>query len=551
MLNRSIQRVAARAFREREILLRSDDRVVALRLSPRRQKIAAGLAGTLLGVWVLVGSGLVWQHAVVDGQAARIAALQTETTQLRERLGALRQYSTDLATADTPGAPAPVAESRPGSSAPETGSAFDRIRLSLERLAAGRDRLAQRLAQSDSKRRSLESRLEDIQNRHAQTVDELAETRETLAAVSSGRETLGSRLAKTLADLQTARAKQAAAMQGRLHAEDKVTALRDTVQRLRTRKTHLEQRQARTGRDLDQMRARRDSLLAERRKLAHRVGRLETALGQVANKSQTDLIARIGNLEESLLAAERHSDAVEEARDSLRKRVAGLKEQMGELRSQQTALFQRYAEQARSSLDAIERTVAMTGLNVDRLLQRVGDSDRALGGPFVPFADAGGGLPAAARQFDRQMHRLRTLQVVLASLPLTAPVDNYWISSTFGKRRDPYNGRWAMHEGLDLAGQAGLSVMSAAPGRVVFAGYKGGYGKLVEVDHGFGITTRYGHLRQISVDRGETLSHRAELGELGNTGRSTGPHVHYEIRVDGEPVDPMNFLKAGKHVFKG
>jgi len=551
MLNRSIRRVAARAFREREVLLRSDDRVVALRLSPRRQKVAAGLAGALAGLWILVGSGLLWQHAVVDGQATRIAALQTEAAQLRDRLASLRRYGADLAAATKPNAPAPVAPSRPGSTPSETHSPFETIRLSLERLAAGRDRLAQRLTRSDSARRTLEHQVADLKQRHTQIADELAETRETLAAVSSGRETLGSRLSEALADLHTARARRTAAMQERLRAEDKVAALRDTVATLRTRKADLEQRQAEMARDLTRMRARRDELIAERQKLAHRVGRLETALGQVANKSQNDLIARIGNLEDSLLAAERHSEAVEQARDSFRDRVTALKGRLSDLRSQQTALFRRYAEQASSSLDAIERTVAMTGLNVDRLLQRVRESDRALGGPFVPFAAAGGGLPAAARQFDQQMHRLRTLQVVLASLPLTAPVDNYWISSTFGKRRDPYNGRWAMHEGLDLAGQSGLPVMAAAPGRVVFAGYKGGYGKLVEIDHGFGITTRYGHLKRISAEIGDRLSHRAKLGEVGNTGRSTGPHVHYEIRVDGEPVDPMNFLKAGKHVFKG
>jgi murein DD-endopeptidase MepM/ murein hydrolase activator NlpD len=148
------------------------------------------------------------------------------------------------------------------------------------------------------------------------------------------------------------------------------------------------------------------------------------------------------------------------------------------------------------------------------------------------------------------MQRLRILQDVLSQLPLTPPLDSYWVSSYFGKRRDPYNGRWAMHEGIDLAGQAGLKIRAGAPGRIVTAGWKGGYGQVVEIDHGYGITTLYGHLKSVTVNEGDQVKHRGEIGRLGNTGRSTGPHVHYEIQVDGKPVDPMNFLKAGRYVFK-
>ncbi|MGH6879330.1 MAG: M23 family metallopeptidase, partial [Hypericibacter sp.] len=103
----------------------------------------------------------------------------------------------------------------------------------------------------------------------------------------------------------------------------------------------------------------------------------------------------------------------------------------------------------------------------------------------------------------------------------------------------------------DFLSELGAPVMATAPGKVVFAGWKGDYGKMVEIDHGLGIHTRYGHLKSITVKVGDEVTYRQQIGALGNTGRSTGPHVHYEVRVDDKAYDPMNFLEAGRYVFKG
>ena len=107
-----------------------------------------------------------------------------------------------------------------------------------------------------------------------------------------------------------------------------------------------------------------------------------------------------------------------------------------------------------------------------------------------------------------------------------------------------------MHYGLDLAGWRKAPVYSTAPGTVVFSGRKGRYGKMVEIDHGNGILTRYGHLFKTHVRKGQKLGHRHKIGLLGSTGRSTGPHVHYEILFNGKQLDPLKFIKAGRHVFK-
>jgi len=180
------------------------------------------------------------------------------------------------------------------------------------------------------------------------------------------------------------------------------------------------------------------------------------------------------------------------------------------------------------------------------------------GGPFVPAPepastdDEGGQkLMASVATLGDQVDRWEKLQFILRSLPLTAPIDSYYISSGFGARTDPFNGEPAIHEGIDMVGKLRSEVLATAPGTVIFAGWKGGYGRVVEVDHGLGIVTRYAHLYAIDVKVGDVVDYRQEIGKLGSSGRSSGPHVHFEVRYNGHPLDPMAFLKAGRYVFKG
>ena len=132
-----------------------------------------------------------------------------------------------------------------------------------------------------------------------------------------------------------------------------------------------------------------------------------------------------------------------------------------------------------------------------------------------------------------------------------SPLDNFALMSGFGARHDPFTGQAAMHYGLDMSAPMRTPVMATAPGTVVVAGWKSRYGRMVEIDHGNGLRTRYGHLYKINVRRGQKVDFREVVGLLGSSGRSTGPHVHYEVLVNGEPTDPNKFLRAGKDVFKG
>ncbi|HET7679035.1 MAG TPA: peptidoglycan DD-metalloendopeptidase family protein [Xanthobacteraceae bacterium] len=170
------------------------------------------------------------------------------------------------------------------------------------------------------------------------------------------------------------------------------------------------------------------------------------------------------------------------------------------------------------------------------------------GGPFIPVKprnDAG--------NFERQLYRInvaraqvdslnRTLSNVPLRKPLMGEIDT---SSGFGVRMDPFIRAPAMHSGLDFRGSMGDPVRATAAGKVTEAGWNGGYGKLVEIDHGNGLSTRYGHLSELNVSVGQTVRIGQTIGRIGSTGRSTGPHLHYETRIDGDAVDPQKFLRAG------
>jgi murein DD-endopeptidase MepM/ murein hydrolase activator NlpD len=155
--------------------------------------------------------------------------------------------------------------------------------------------------------------------------------------------------------------------------------------------------------------------------------------------------------------------------------------------------------------------------------------------------------------FERQLLRISTarglldrLTRALAAVPVRKPVPGEIdTTSGFGMRVDPFLHIPAMHTGLDFRGETGEAIRATAAGTVIHTGWSGGYGKMVEIDHGNGLSTRYGHLSSIDVDVGQNVRSGQVVGRMGSTGRSTGPHLHYETRIDGEAVDPQRFLRAG------
>ena len=177
-----------------------------------------------------------------------------------------------------------------------------------------------------------------------------------------------------------------------------------------------------------------------------------------------------------------------------------------------------------------------------------------VGGPFVPL-DPGPEASAFDRAAARSAVEVATgerLRLVMPFLPFLKPLlGESPVSSPFGYRIDPFLGRPALHAGVDLLQDYGAEVRAAAAGRVVHAGPMGGYGTMVEIDHGNGLSTRYGHLSETQVAEGEEVAQGALIGRLGTTGRSTGPHLHYEVRINGDPIDPERFLTAGQRLARG
>ncbi len=220
-------------------------------------------------------------------------------------------------------------------------------------------------------------------------------------------------------------------------------------------------------------------------------------------------------------------------------------------------------ENTMRTVTELESIMAVTGLDVGQLTERTASVsvNRGTGGPVISLADMDrltGTADYEDNDFGKQIYRLvrhldrlSTLHTTLSSMPLITPIDpNSRISSPFGRRFDPITKRPAFHSGIDMVAPYRTPVLSTAPGKVTFAGRRGPYGRLVEVDHGNGFKTRYGHLNRISVKKGELVDLQQQVGLLGSSGRSTGPHIHYEVWYNGKLRNPSKFFEAGRYVFK-
>ncbi len=213
-----------------------------------------------------------------------------------------------------------------------------------------------------------------------------------------------------------------------------------------------------------------------------------------------------------------------------------------------------------TALAAIDRRAVLSSARQGAILAEAGlDPDRLA--PPKPLANAGGPLipvdidpkapvlDQATARVARDVSLAERLHALMPFVPLRKPLAGEApVTSPFGYRADPFLGRPALHTGVDLLEPYGSDIRATAAGRVAHAGPAGGYGDMVEIDHGFGLSTVYGHMSEISVSEGQEVAAGDVLGRLGSSGRSTGPHLHYEVRVDGEPVDPERFLHAGEQL---
>lgn len=230
------------------------------------------------------------------------------------------------------------------------------------------------------------------------------------------------------------------------------------------------------------------------------------------------------------------------AADRADKLFVSISESLKAIESQQLTRITTLADNAYRNADAISQALEAAGLPVD---SDFGKSDT--GGPLIPI-DSSMTFDSKVRELDEALDALDRLKTEARRLPLANPAPGRSVTSPFGVRTDPLLGTAALHSGMDFRAPTGMPAKVTAPGVVVKAGWNGGYGRMVEVDHGNGFATRYGHLSKINVTVGKRLNAGDVVGKTGSSGRSTGPHLHYEIRHNGEAIDPLRFLRVGKKV---
>lgn len=413
--------------------------------------------------------------------------------------------------------------------------------LAFDDIVAGKDA---QLARADRAYRSLFHELKETQSRFDTVTRALQANQEHLLGVIERNQALRDSLLTTESQLKTELSET------KKQLGDRIRLVSSAL------KAQLEARERRHREELEFLQKSLASTEEKRRTAVQKgktyvqeIGELQGRI--VALDETTKRLEQSLNVTETALTttAEKRVEVAAD-RDRLNRRVMDLEGRLANLKDDQTELLNRIVE---ATVDDIERThhiIAATGVEAEDLIP---SPNTAQGGPFVPFRkpEPDESFEAVVTALHSQLDHWDQLRGIVRSLPLAAPLDEYYVSSSFGRRRDPINHRWAMHAGLDLGAPMRSPVYSPAPGLVTYAGWKGRFGRMVEIDHGSGIVTRYGHLRKVTVKRGETVGYRQKIGLLGSSGRSTGPHLHYEVEVNGKRIDPARFLQAGKHVFKG
>lgn len=260
----------------------------------------------------------------------------------------------------------------------------------------------------------------------------------------------------------------------------------------------------------------------------------------------------VGDLPADARAGETVSDSRAEASKTVRKVSAVAPEAvpLARLEADQLAFAERLTRFADRKSAAAEAAMRRLGLNPKRMIATLDDRS-AMGGPLIAL------LPSTERSFDPRFRRLGlslarmdALQRGLQGIPQVIPAASKHISSGFGYRTDPINGGPAFHAGLDFKGLTGAPIYAAARGKIVFAGRHAGYGNSVEIDHGNGLRTRYAHMSAFRARVGESVRAGQLIGAVGSTGRSTGPHLHFEVRLNGQPINPRPLLEVAPNVLE-
>jgi murein DD-endopeptidase MepM/ murein hydrolase activator NlpD len=263
-----------------------------------------------------------------------------------------------------------------------------------------------------------------------------------------------------------------------------------------------------------------------------------------------------------LMAATPADPTPRESRDPLATIAASSdapEDQIDYLIGEQDSVLAEADDATEARLENLRAVLRLTGLNIEEVIAEGRDTEEQ-GGPFIPIAEAGlfdsggvdGEFSSRIARIASRLLEVEELERFMTAGPFAVPIDApHRLTSDFGVRIDPINGRPTPHRGQDFGAYRRAPIVATGPGRVVYAGWRGGYGRTVEIDHGYGFVTRYGHLHEIAVRRGDTVDRGQRIGGMGSTGRSTATHLHYEIWYRGNAIDPDRLLRAGQYVQQG
>jgi len=299
--------------------------------------------------------------------------------------------------------------------------------------------------------------------------------------------------------------------------------------------------------DRDRATRQSDKLLAE----------LQAATGNSTTvaTSAKDAEETLDFISAALQVTANQRDIARSTSQKMRDKVSKLKYKAKLTTERNQRIFSRLEDAVTASITPLKKMFKKLGLSSDKLIKDVRAGYSGIGGPLMPIAVAPAGQPKDATSVEAnkllsEMDTVNLLRIAAERTPLAMPIHStYRLTSPFGYRIHPVTKRRAMHEGTDLAAPRGTPLYATADGVVAFAGLSNGYGKLIKIRHAMGFETRFGHLSRIRVKKGQRVSRGDRIGDVGSTGRSTGPHVHYEIRIGGKPVNPMTYIKAARNVF--
>ena len=354
-----------------------------------------------------------------------------------------------------------------------------------------------------------------------------------------------------LSSQRDTRAEEAIAAQNRFNA-----ALRQiSVMQSELLESETHRRELETGIDVIQstLRVTMKAREAARMQLADLQGSIDTGGTGIIQTASSN--APIDFMAEALARTAKERDQVIlDAQDALL-HADEMTQQIAVMRDQNDAIFRQLEEAMTVSVAPLDKMFRNAGMPTDRILATVKRGYSGQGGPMAPltFSTRGEELTPDTLRANRllgQMDKLNLYRIAAQKAPFANPVKNaFRFTSKFGFRRDPKTGGRRMHSGDDFAAGSGTPLYATADGVVTHAGWQSGYGRLVKIKHEFGIETRYAHQSRIRVKVGQRVSRGQHIGDMGASGRVTGVHLHYEVRVGGKPVNPMIYIKAANNVF--